>query len=156
MIALRLMRVAGLLLIVLVAITASACGGGGEGAEEIGDTTTQEQVVQGDASAGRQVFVEQGCGNCHTFTPAGPKANGTAGPSLDQVVRAYDAGFIRESIIDPSAYIEKMKSGVPGSIKGETPYRDTMPATGPDAENEQNRISEQELADLVAFLTAPR
>ena len=60
----------------------------------------------------------RGCGGCHTFTPA--KSSGTTGPSLDDLSQDYTraketgkteaanlTGFIRESIVDPNAYIAK-------------------------------------------------
>ena len=38
---------------------------------------------QGDATAGREVFAAEGCGNCHTFAAAGSTA--TIGPNLDEL-----------------------------------------------------------------------
>jgi cytochrome c oxidase subunit 2 len=63
----------------------------------------------GGAAAGKTVFAQNGCGGCHTFTPAGAK--GTVGPSLDDLAgAARKAGkpvedFVRQSIVDPNAYI---------------------------------------------------
>ncbi|MDT4936416.1 MAG: cytochrome c oxidase subunit, partial [Pseudonocardiales bacterium] len=67
-------------------------------------------------SPGLAVFNNSGCSGCHTFTPA--KSSGTTGPSLDDVTQDYNrakadgktkapnvAGFIKESIVDPNAYI---------------------------------------------------
>src|SRR5439155_13468015 len=34
---------------------------------------------------GKAVFVNQGCGACHTYAPAGSDANGTIGPDLDKL-----------------------------------------------------------------------
>jgi cytochrome c oxidase subunit II len=58
-----------------------------------------------------QLFASNGCSGCHTFQPAGSKA--TTGPDLDNL-RAYAqrAGkpldqFVRQSIVDPNAYVEK-------------------------------------------------
>jgi disulfide bond formation protein DsbB len=48
----------------------------------------------GDATAGKLVFAEAGCGGCHVFTPAG--TTGTAGPSLDATT--LDAADIREVV----------------------------------------------------------
>ena len=62
---------------------------------------------------------QNGCGSCHTFTPAG--ATGKIGPDLDDLkTLAAKANrgpldkFIEESIVDPTAYI------APG-------YQDLMP-----------------------------
>jgi cytochrome c oxidase subunit II len=73
---------------------------------------------QASANPGLAVFNSAGCGGCHTFTPA--KASGKTGPSLDDVTADFDAakaagktkatdvaGFIRESITDPNAYVAK-------------------------------------------------
>jgi cytochrome c oxidase subunit 2 len=60
---------------------------------------------------GLAVFNSNGCGGCHTFKPAGSSA--TTGPALDTLrADARRAGkpleqFVRESIVDPNAYIEK-------------------------------------------------
>jgi cytochrome c oxidase subunit II len=60
--------------------------------------------------AGKAVFANNGCGACHTFTPAG--ASGKVGPDLDKLrAEAQRAGkplqdFVRQSIVDPNAYIE--------------------------------------------------
>jgi cytochrome c oxidase subunit 2 len=59
------------------------------------------------------VFASSGCASCHTFAPA--NATGTIGPNLDTepaVSAKADnnmplAAFIKQSIIDPNAYIAK-------------------------------------------------
>jgi cytochrome c oxidase subunit 2 len=59
--------------------------------------------------AGLAVFNNNGCGSCHTFKPA--NATGKVGPDLDDLKASADkAGkpeeeFVRESIVDPDAYI---------------------------------------------------
>lgn len=89
-------------------------------------------AAQGDAAAGKKVFTDQGCGSCHTFTPAG--SNGNVGPNLSEVLKDKDADFIRQSIIDPNAEIA---SGFQPNV---------MPQTY------GSQLSDQQLADLVAFL----
>ncbi len=128
-----------------VVFAVAACGGGGDAPQAT--EPSAPQVRAGDAERGRQVFLEGGCGGCHTFEAAGSTRN--VGPNLDEVAAEYDAAFIRESIVDPQAFIEK---GSGGSIGGETEYGTEMPAYGPD-ETPPQQLSEQELADLVAFLT---
>ena len=123
----------------------AGCGGDGAGGESAGRSAV------GDPVAGKTVFEQQGCGNCHTFAAAGSTKN--QGPNLDEVARRYDAPFIRESIVDPSAYIEK---GVSGSIGGGTSYRNIMLAFGSNPDTEANRLTEQQMADLVSFLTEGR
>lgn len=45
--------------------------------------TTTTAAAQGDATAGKQVFADAGCGGCHTLKAAG--TSGTVGPNLDQL-----------------------------------------------------------------------
>jgi mono/diheme cytochrome c family protein len=134
------MKAAALFLIVL----AAGCGGGGGGA-----TTAAAPV--GDPVAGKTLFEQQGCGNCHTFEAAGSTKN--QGPNLNEVAGRYEAPFIRQSIVDPMAYIEK---GVSGSIGGAKPYRPVMPTYGSEAPTDANRLSDQQLADLVSFIEQGR
>ena len=67
--------------------------------------------VPAGGGAGLAVFKSAGCGGCHTFKPAGTSA--TTGPDLDNLkAAAQRAGkpleaFVRESIVDPNAYVEK-------------------------------------------------
>jgi mono/diheme cytochrome c family protein len=72
------------LLLLLVAGVLAGCGGDDDGGG-------------GGDSAGAQVFEEQDCGRCHTFTPAG--STGTIGPNLD------------ESTIDTQAAIQQIREG---------------------------------------------
>jgi len=73
----------------------------------------------GTSSSGESVFTAQGCSSCHTLTAAGAK--GTVGPDLDKLSQlAQKAGtpldeFVRESIVNPDAYIE------PGYPRGVMP-----------------------------------
>ena len=75
----------------------AGCGGGEEDAatDEPAATETAEApeagdtgAGEGDPAAGKQVFAEAGCGNCHTFEAAG--AMGTTGPNLDEADTSYD------------------------------------------------------------------
>ncbi len=114
-----------------------ACGGGETttpAPEEVQGTVPQETVAEGNAEAGKAVFNEASpaCGTCHTFAPAG--TDGTTGPNLDEALEGDDAQTILESIVNPDAEItEGFDAGI-------------MPKTyGED-------LSEEQLADLVAFL----
>jgi cytochrome c oxidase subunit 2 len=79
----------------------------------------QQQTGGGGTAAGKTVFTNNGCNSCHTFKPAGATAK--IGPDLDKLSQeAQRAGkplqqFIRQSIVDPNAYIE------PGYPKGVMP-----------------------------------
>jgi len=57
------------------------------------------------AAAGKQVFANNGCGGCHTLADA--KTNGSVGPDLDKFLKGKNAAFIRTSIVDPNAFVEK-------------------------------------------------
>ena len=51
-------------------------------------TTTTATGAQGDPVAGKQIFLSQPCGSCHTLADAG--TTGTVGPNLDQLKPPYD------------------------------------------------------------------
>jgi cytochrome c oxidase subunit II len=81
-----------------------------------------QTATSGNAGTlGATVFKNNGCGACHTFKPAGATAK--VGPDLDDLsAEAQRAGkpledFIRESIVDPSAYVEK---GFPDNVMPHT------------------------------------
>ena len=127
-----------------LAILASGCGS----AEVVSPTaetvvgTVPEQAPtetvdtsQGDAAAGKEVFMSSGCGGCHTYGPAGTSA--TIGPDLDTALQGKDAQFVLESIVDPNA---EVTAGFQPNV---------MPATFGES------LSDKQLADLVAFLTQP-
>jgi cytochrome c2 len=126
-------------LIVLLVLFAAGCGSGEEAAPlpETVVGTVPEAGGEGDPAAGEQVFEDAGCDGCHTFEPAGSTA--TVGPNLNELPQLAERAnqgtleeFTRSSIVNPNAYVEE------GFDEGVMP-----PFSG----------SEQELADLVAFLT---
>jgi cytochrome c551/c552 len=85
--------------------------------------TTTTASGGGNVAAGKAVFASQGCASCHTFAPA--NSTGTIGPNLDTAPAASAkddnnmdlAAFIKESIVDPNAYIAK---GYPKGVMPET------------------------------------
>ncbi len=93
---------------------------------------------EGDPEAGRALFDEQGCGGCHVFAPA--KSEGQTGPNLNELealaAKAQKPleAFVRESIVDPSAYLE------PG-------YADVMPKTF-------SQLPKEQLDSLVQYLAS--
>ena len=127
-----------------LALLLAGCGGGkvvSPTAETVvgtvATTTTTTKPVAGDATAGAALFKAQGCGGCHTFTPAG--TNGNVGPDLDKLTEyAKNANqgsleaFTHESIANPSAYVEKG-------------FAPSMPNFG-------ETLSDKQLADLTAYL----
>jgi len=138
-----LRRLASLLLLAALLVGCSSTVPGGK---KVTTPTPQtvigplpQQGPLGNAGAGRAVFINSGCGACHTFTPAG--ANGRVGPNLDHLAAQAKianqgtlAEFTRTSIVDPAAYIAP---GYPAGV---------MPA------NFGQTLKPQQIADLVAFL----
>ena len=96
----------------------------------------------GNVADGKTVFTGVGgCATCHTFGPAG--SSGTIGPNLD-TAPAQDAkadgnmalaAFIKESIVNPNAYI----------AKGFTKPSLMPPDFG-------TKLSSSQIDDLVAFI----
>ena len=100
------------------------------GVTETGQTETG--AAEGDPAAGKQVFTSAGCNACHTLSAAGSTAQ--TGPNLDEGLKGKDAAFIRESIVNPDADVTEGFS------------KELMPETYGE------QLSEEELANLVAFL----
>ncbi len=125
---------------VLALATLLAACGGGRTVSPVPETvegtlpaaTGETTPAEGDPEAGKDVFASAGCGSCHTVAEAGTSSE--IGPNLDESLEGRDAQFIHQSIVDPDAQIAE---GFSGGI---------MP------KNYSEQLSEQELADLVAFL----
>jgi mono/diheme cytochrome c family protein len=126
-------------LLFLLVLFASGCGGSEEAAPlpETVVGTIEQPSETGDPNAGRQVYAASGCGSCHTFEPAG--STGMVGPNLNELPQLAERAnqgtleeFVRTSLTNPDSYVERgFQPGVMPSFNG----------------------SEQELANLVAFLT---
>jgi mono/diheme cytochrome c family protein len=135
---------AGPVLAVTLALVLVGCGGGEtvspapetvEGTIPTQSAPSAARLPKGNAEAGKKVFTEEAnpkCTTCHTFEAAG--STQTLGPNLDEVLADKDADFILESIVNPDAEITE---GYPDNL---------MP------EDYGEKLSEQQLADLVAFL----
>src|SRR3954469_7889052 len=101
-------------------------------------TTTSTTTTTSPTAAGLSVFNANGCASCHTLSAA--NATGKIGPDLDNLVSyAKKANqpleaFVRESIVDPNAYIQ------PGYQKN------IMPATFGQS------LTKSELDAVVGFL----
>jgi cytochrome c551/c552 len=137
----RPMRRGAALTAVCVAAVVALAGCGSQGVATPTPQTVVGTVAQ--AAPGKAIFTAQGCGSCHTFTPAGPDAKGQIGPDLDKLADYAKQAkqplkpFTATSIAHPDAYIQ------PGYPKGVMPKSyGTLPA--------------QDLKDLVDFLTAPQ
>jgi mono/diheme cytochrome c family protein len=125
---------------------AAGCGGRGV-AEPVPNTVvgtlpkqTTPSATKGNPALGKPVYIANGCGGCHTYTPAG--SNGKVGPDLDQLpAYAKKAGqpldeFTSGAITNPPP--KYVPPGYPTNV---------MPT------NFGQTIKPQQLADLVAFLT---
>jgi cytochrome c2 len=133
-----------LLVLALLAIVLAGCAHGGKvvaptAKDVIGTLPQKKTLPKGDAAAGKPIFASQGCTGCHTYKPAG--SNASVGPDLDKLAdytkqaNASDVQeFTRESIVNPSAYVQ------PG-------FSDVMP------KDYGQKLNDKQLADLIAFLT---
>ncbi len=128
---------AGLLAVLLVL---AACGDGDA-------NTTAPAATAGDPERGRQIWddgggvIGGGCQECHSLDgsekPVGsfiaPTWQGISGRAGDRVPGLSAEEYLRESIVDPAAYI----------VEG---YADTMP------KGFKILLSEEDIDSLVAFL----
>ena len=132
------MRRSVTLAVLLCALALAVAGCGGEETvtptpDTVVGSVAQPTVPEGDAEAGKAVFVDTGCGSCHTFEAAG--TSGTTGPNLDESLQGKDAQYIYDSIVNPDAQIaEGFQPGLMPQTYGE-------------------QLDEKQLGDLVAFLT---
>ena len=114
-------------------------------------------VARGDATRGAKLYETLPCGSCHDISRPWP--GGDICPNLGNIAteaarvvrqadyhgRARDAGgYIRESIVDPNAYI------VPGPSYRQADGQSVMPKTFGQT------LSPAEMDDLVAFLLTRR
>jgi mono/diheme cytochrome c family protein len=72
---------------------------------------TGYEPPEAEGGPGEQVFIENGCGSCHTLAAA--NSGGVTGPNLDEALPGQSAEEIEESIVDPEAKIEK---GYPAGV----------------------------------------
>jgi hypothetical protein len=119
-----------------------------------GVTTPTPQTVVGTVkqeAPGKAIFITQGCGACHTFTPAGPDAKGQIGPDLDKLADfAKQANqplkeFVTTSIVNPEKFVGKE---CPPSGTAQCPHN-VMPKS-------YASLPANDLKDLVDFLTTPQ
>ena len=114
-------------------------------------------AAPGDAARGAKLFETLPCVSCHDISR--PLPGGDICPNLGNITteatriirdRAYRgrakdaAGYIRESIVDPNAYI------VPGAAYRQADGQSVMPKTFGQT------LSASDLDDLVAFLLTKR
>jgi cytochrome c oxidase subunit 2 len=81
-------------------------------------TTPAASTPASVTAAGKAIFTgSAGCGSCHTLADA--KTAGKVGPDLDKFLKGKSQAFIRTSIVDPNAYVEKGFGAniMPGNFK---------------------------------------
>ncbi len=132
----------------IVAIS-TACTGGARpttGAPTTGAATTTGSAaapvaaatngseVKGDPNAGKELIVSKGCSGCHTV-PVVPEAKGTVGPNL--------GGF---------AGRPQIASTLPNNPDNLTKWLKNPPSVKPGTQMPNLGLSEQEIANLEAFL----
>lgn len=125
-----------IMLIVVVALLLSACGGGG-GTAKAGDPVRGKELYN-RTTLGKKSAA--GCVTCHKYdesqgpAAAAPYTKGTATRAASRVPGMSAEEYIRESIINPDAYV------VEGFSKGAMYQK-----WGED-------LTPQEIEDLVAYL----
>jgi cytochrome c551/c552 len=136
----------------LTALCVAALALAGCGSE--GTKTATPQTVVGTVkqeAPGKAIFITQGCGACHTYSPAGDQANGNIGPDLDKLADfAKEANqplkeFTTESIVNPNKFVGKQ---CPPSGTAQCP-KNVMPKS-------YASLPANDLKDLVDFLTTPQ
>ena len=86
------------------------------------DAGALAQAGLAGATTGEQIFTAAGCAGCHKLAKAG--ANGTIGPSLDDLANSPDVkgnpeDYVRESILDPDkVVVSGFQPGVMPSFDG--------------------------------------
>jgi cytochrome c oxidase subunit 2 len=111
--------------VVFAVVLLATSGGSAGGAAPAAATATLGR----EASAGRLVFAEMGCGGCHRLAAAG--SNGPIGPSLDDALPHHTRASLLAKIRDPGT-----GSVMPGDFA--------------------RRMSPAQLRALVTFLLATR
>jgi putative heme-binding domain-containing protein len=79
------------------------------------------EVFRGDAVAGKPVFVSEGCGVCHRIDGEG----GNVGPDLSRA-GSRSARFLKESIVNPDAYVPEGYRAVTVTLVAGPPVRGAL------------------------------
>lgn len=138
--------------------------------------------LAGDAEAGRKVFENTGCADCHQVGGAG----GFLGPALDSIAARKTSDHIRNDVLDPDAEIPEgyrtvvvvTRDGarIEGMLKNEDTFsiqiltragrfrmldRDAVaevrkPAQSAMPRDYRNRLSNEQLENLLAYLDRRR
>jgi len=119
--------------------------------------TTSSAAPAGDARRGEQLFATSPCVSCHDVTKPWPGGEicpnlGNIATEAERIVRSREyrgkaktaADYIRESIVDPNAYI------VPGARYRTADGRSVMP------KDFGSTLNGAQIDDLVAYLSTRR
>src|SRR5262249_9041667 len=110
-------RLIPLSLLAALALVGAACGVPGGEVTSATPTTVVGKVPSaprptgppeygnGDAAAGKEVFMSQPCGTCHTLSDAGSK--GTIGPNLDDA--KPDLALVIDRVVNGKGVMPKFK-----------------------------------------------
>jgi mono/diheme cytochrome c family protein len=109
-----------------------ACAGAALTIAALAGGAARESPPAAARHSGLDVWLQQGCGSCHTFKPAG--STGPIGPDLQVTLRGRSRDYVLESIVLPS------NAFAPGFSGGMMP------------EDYARRIAPQDLEPLVDFL----
>jgi|SRR5579862_1335005 len=129
--------------LLILALLAAGCNDSKPGEKIVspvpGNRLVKVAPLKGNPVAGKALFLSNGCGACHTYTPAG--TTGKIGPDLDHLAEYAQkaneplADFARAAITaPPPPYVPP---GYPTNV---------MPSTF-------GSLPAQQIADLVAFVT---
>jgi len=69
--------------------------------KRLGSARAPEEKAGGDANAGQAIYERQGCAACHRIHGSG----GDLGPDLSAIGAPSSLRYLRESLINPNAYI---------------------------------------------------
>lgn len=110
--------------------------------EALPTPTPSAEDLADPVARGRQVYLDNGCGGCHTIEGltagvVGPNQTNIGTVAETRIPGMSAEDYIRESILDPSAYV----------VEG---YQDLMP------KNYGELIEANQIDDLVAFLLAQK
>lgn len=123
-----------------VAITLVACGGG----------SANDTLELGNPELGREIFEDRDrvrCVECHTLDGSilvGPSLQGISERAGDRVPELIAVEYLRQSILDPSAYI----------VEGFDDKMETFELVQSETVDNLvlSMLTQEELSDLVAFL----
>lgn len=107
--------------------------------EELATPTPSPEEAADPVARGQQVYLDSGCGGCHTIQgltsgTVGPNQTNLATNAQTRIPGMSAEDYIRQSIVDPSAYI------VEGFTDGIMP------------KNYSETLQPDQLSDLIAFL----